>query len=266
MLFFLFHFNLIESIYVRYTTFSASKCMHAIGNAVCGKCQMPECQMLMTDDARRQYAMKRPPAPASSSRHQKAQQTPDRKPPHEHQPHEPAGRLPLLDLDPQPRAHHARRAQEPVAQPEEELHRDEVEGVAGDEGARAADVAEEIQRDEDDAGGAQAEHGPGPEREAVEVGKGGEEPAGEVACVPEEEGERDEAGWLEEPGYGVVVVDADDLLREDGEEHCQGEGDEEGGGEGAEFAEEGPEADDFAGRGVRGGLMVGRVVRGGRGW
>lgn len=178
-----------------------------------------KCQMLMTD-ARRQYAMKRPQPPASSSRHQKAQQTPDREPPHEHQPHEPAGRLPLLDLDPQPRAHHARRAQEPVAQPEEELHRDEVEGVAGDEGAGAADVAEEIQRDEDDAGGAQAEHGPGPEREAVEVGDCGEEPAGEVACVPEEEGERDEAGWLEEPGYGVVVVDADDLLREDGEEHC----------------------------------------------
>lgn len=89
------------------------------------------------------------------------------------------------------------------------------------------DVAQEIQRDEDDPRGAQGEHGPRPEREVVQVGDRGEEPAGEVARVPEEEGERDEAGWLEDPGYGILVVvgggggaDAEDLLREDGEEHC----------------------------------------------
>lgn len=58
------------------------------------------------------------------------------------------------------------------------------------------------------------------------MGDRGEESAGEVACVPEEEGERDEAGWLENAGQrgGVLVggggADADDLLREDGEEHC----------------------------------------------
>ena len=66
---------------------------------------------------------------------------------------------------------------------------------------------------------------------------------------------------MEEAGYAVVVgggSHACDLLGEDGEEHCNREGEEDGGGEVAEFGEEGEEADDFArGGGCGGGALIG---------
>ena len=79
---------------------------------------------------------------------------------------------------------------------------------------------------------------------------------------------------MEEAGYAVIGgggggSHACDLLGEDGIEHCDGEGEEDGGGEVAEFGEEGEEANDFArwrGRGSGGGggssaLIGGRRTR-----
>ena len=60
---------------------------------------------------------------------------------------------------------------------------------------------------------------------------------------------------MEDAGGGRLVVvivrgpDADDLLCEDGEEHCDGEGEEDGAGEVAQLFEQGPETYDFAGGG-----------------
>ena len=75
------------------------------------------------------------------SGHQKAQQTPHRQAAHEHQSHEATRRLPLVHLHPLARTHHARRAQEPITQPEQELHDHEVKGVTRHGGAVAVDVA-----------------------------------------------------------------------------------------------------------------------------
>ncbi len=121
------------------------------------------------------------------------------------------------------------------------------------------DVAEQIQRYEDQPRRAQGEDHARPERD-VQARYGRREPAQQVARVPEEERERDEARRLEDPRGRVRGPHAEDLLREDGEEHCGGEGQEDGAGEVAELFEEGPEADDFAG-----GVLGGRGTVGGGG-
>ncbi len=117
------------------------------------------------------------------------------------------------------------------------------------------DIAEQVQRYEHQPRRAQGEDHPRPERD-FQARYGRREPSQQVARVPEEERERDEARRLEDPRRRVRGPHAQDLLREDGEEHCGGEGQEDGAGEVAELFEERPEADDFAG-GVRGGRGTG---------
>ena len=71
---------------------------------------------------------------------------------------------------------------------------------------------------------------------------------------------------MEEAGYAVIGggrSHACDLLSEDGEEHCDGEGEKNAGGEVAEFGVECEETDDFARRGGCGGGRGGRALIGG---
>ena len=51
---------------------------------------------------------------------------------------------------------------------------------------------------------------------------------------------------MQDAGHGGRRVGGEDLLCEDGEEHCYEEGQEDGEGEVLEFMEEGPEGDFFA--------------------
>lgn len=81
----------------------------------------------------------------SNTRGGKAQQTPRRQSRHEHQAHKSARRLLLAVVDPLDRAHHARAADPAVGQAESELDDDEVEEIAGHDGAAATDVAEEVE-------------------------------------------------------------------------------------------------------------------------
>lgn len=70
--------------------------------------------------------------------------------------------------------------------------------------------------------------------------------AEEVTCVPEEKGERDEAGGFKETRRGGWGLNRWDSLCEDWEDqhgYCKGHGDREG--EIAEFEEEGEERDGF---------------------
>lgn len=119
-------------------------------------------------------------------------------------------------------------------------------------------ITQQIQRYEHEPGHAHGKDRPRPERE-VQARNGRREPAEQIARVPEEEGERDEARRLEDPRRGVGGAHADDLLREDGEEHGDGEGQKDGARQVAELLEQGPQAHDFA-RGVlwRLGASVGR--------
>src|SRR4051812_45183984 len=91
----------------------------------------------------------------------KAQQAPGRQTSDEAEAHEAAGALALALAHPLAGAHHAARAQPAVGEAKGELHGQEVEEVAGDDGAAAANVAEQIEREEEHAGDADAEQGGG---------------------------------------------------------------------------------------------------------
>lgn len=95
-------------------------------------------------------------------------------------------------------------------------------------------VAEKVERDEDDAAEGDGQDG-GAVADEIDGGDEGGAAAEEIAGVPEEEGEGDEAGGLEEPSglllllllrrgrCRLVGVDAEDFGGEDG--HCgEGEG------------------------------------------
>ena len=103
----------------------------------------------------------------------------------------------------------------------------------------APHVAEVVQGYETRAEQGEEEERSRVERE-IEGGDKSAEAAEEIAGVPEEEGEGDEAGGLKEAGSGGRVVERGNDLREDGEdEHGYCEGDGDGEGEVAEFEEEG---------------------------
>ena len=106
-------------------------------------------------------------------------------------------------------------------------------------------IAQQIHRHEEDARDREGEERSRAAGERESDGRG-EEPADEIAKIPDEEGERDEGCGLEEGWSGVVSfvgVDiigvvvmigwggarhAENFLREDGKDHCDGKGEEDG--------------------------------------
>ena len=99
---------------------------------------------------------------------QKTSQTTRSQPSNQHQTHKPTSGLPLALINPHPSAHHTATRQKAIRGAEQQLHDNEVEGVAVEDGALAVDVAEEVEGEEEDAGEGEGEERAGAVREGGE--------------------------------------------------------------------------------------------------
>lgn len=156
----------------------------------------------------------------SDTRRRKAQQASRSKASDQAQAHEPTGSLPLILFNPLSGRHHHVGAEPSVSHAKKNLDNDKIEEIARDDGAPTMYVAEQVKREESGSRHSQHKKQKRPLGQRVRQHRG--DSAREIANVPEEKAHGDEGEGLEDEAAAVLVY-GEDLDREDGEEHCEGE-------------------------------------------